>query len=90
MSERIKIASIYILIREKEVDKHMRTLDYTALTVAVVGAVVWGLVGLFNFNLVSFLFGNMTWLSRIIYVAVGICGLYTLTFFGRIREGSEE
>lgn len=68
----------------------MRTLDYTALTVAVVGAVVWGLVGLFNFNLVSFLFGNMTWLSRIIYVVVGICGLYTLTFFGTIGEGTEE
>lgn len=68
----------------------MRALDYTALTIAVVGAVVWGLIGLFNFNLVSFFLGSMTWLSRIVYIVVGICGLYTLTFFGRIRDGAEE
>ena len=68
----------------------MRALDYTALTVAIIGAVVWGLIGLFNFNLVSFLFGSMTWLSRIVYVIVGICGVYTLTFFGRIGNGADE
>ncbi|MBO5293026.1 MAG: DUF378 domain-containing protein [Lachnospiraceae bacterium] len=68
----------------------MRALDYTALTVAIVGAVVWGLVGLFNFNLVSFLFGSMTWLSRIVYIVVGICGLYTLTFYGRIGDSTED
>lgn len=68
----------------------MRALDYTALTIAVVGAVVWGLIGLFNFNLVSFLLGSMTWLSRIVYIVVGICGLYTLTFFGRIKDGAEQ
>lgn len=67
----------------------MRGLDYTALVIAIVGAVVWGLIGLFNFNLVSFLFGSMSWLSRIIYVVVGICGLYTISFFGRIGNGAE-
>lgn len=67
----------------------MRSLDYTALIISVVGAVVWGLIGLFDFNLVSFLFGSMSWLSRIIYVVVGICGLYTISFFGRIGNGTE-
>lgn len=67
----------------------MRGLDYTALVIAIVGAVVWGLIGLFNFNLVSFLFGSMSWLSRIVYVLVGICGLYTISFFGRIGNGNE-
>lgn len=67
----------------------MRGLDYTALVIAIVGAVVWGLIGLFNFNLVSFLFGSMSWLSRIIYVVVGICGLYTISFFGRIGNSAE-
>ena len=68
----------------------MRALDYTALTIAIVGAVVWGLLGLFNFNIVSFFLGSMTWLSRIVYIVVGICGLYTLTFYGRIRDGADE
>ena len=38
-------------------------LDYTALVITVIGALNWGLIGLFRFNLVTFLFGDMTWLS---------------------------
>ena len=37
-----------------------KPLDYTALAIAVIGAVNWGLIGFFRFNLVSFLFGDMT------------------------------
>lgn len=55
--------------------------DYTALTLAIIGAVNWGLVGFFNFNLVSFIFGSMTWISRIVYALVGICGLYLIRFY---------
>ena len=65
-----------------------RWLDYTALVITVIGAVNWGLIGFFEFNLVAWLFGSLTWISRIIYALVGICGLYTLTFFGRITDGS--
>lgn len=65
-----------------------KALDYTALTLAIIGAVNWGLVGFFGFNLVSFLFGNMTWMSRIIYALVGLCGLYLLSFYMR-REDAE-
>ena len=61
-------------------------LDYTALVITVIGALNWGLIGLFRFNLVTFLFGDMTWLSRIVYVIVGICGLYLLSLFGRIKS----
>ena len=43
-----------------------------ALTIAIIGAVNWGLIGFFNFNLVSWLFGDMSWLSRIIYGLVGL------------------
>lgn len=64
----------------------MKVLDYTALVIAVVGTVNWGLIGLFNFNLVELIFGNMSWLSRIIYILVGICGLYTISFFGRLEN----
>ena len=67
-----------------------KALDYTALIITVIGAVNWGLIGLFRFNLVSFLFGDMTWISRIIYILVGICGLYLLTLLGRVSSFSEE
>jgi hypothetical protein len=59
-------------------------LDYFALTIAIIGAVNWGLIGFFSFDLVAWIFGNMTWLSRIIYALVGICGLYLLSFYGRL------
>lgn len=65
-----------------------RTLDYIALIVVFIGAVNWGLVGLFRLDLVRLIFGDMSWVSRIIYVLVSICGIYLLTFLGRIgREG---
>lgn len=60
--------------------------DYTALTLAIIGAVNWGLVGFFNFNLVSFIFGSMTWISRIVYALVGICGLYLIRFYMSTRN----
>ena len=60
-----------------------KAMDATALTISIIGAINWGLIGLFNFNLVSFLFGSMTWLSRIIYAIVGICGIYLLSFYTR-------
>lgn len=58
-----------------------KVLDCTALTISIIGAINWGLIGLFRFDLVAFLFGDMSWLSRIIYVLVGICGIYMITFY---------
>jgi hypothetical protein len=59
----------------------LKALDYFSLTIAIIGAVNWGLIGFFNFNLVAAIFGSMSWISRIIYALVGLCGLYLLTFF---------
>ena len=64
----------------------MKYLDCTALTIAIIGALNWGLIGLFNFNLVSFLFGDMSLLSRIVYILVGLCGLYLVTFYMRLSD----
>ena len=61
-----------------------KALDYTALTLAIIGAVNWGLIGFFGLDLVAFLFGSMSILSRIIYAVIGICGLYALSYCGRI------
>ena len=54
----------------------MKWFDYTALTIVIIGAVNWLLIGIFRFDLVAFLFGNLSWLSRIVYTLVGLCGLY--------------
>ena len=64
-------------------------LDYTLLTLVIIGAINWGLVGFFKFDLVAFLFGNLTWLSRIIYTLVGLCGLYLISLYGRIGSMSD-
>jgi len=64
----------------------MKTLDYIALILVVIGAINWGLIGFFNFDLVKAIFGNMTIVSRIIYALVGVSGLYALSFFGRLRN----
>lgn len=64
-------------------------LKYTALTIAIIGAVNWGLIGFFNLNVVALIFGSMSWISRIIYGLVGICGLYLLTFYGDADTATE-
>lgn len=64
----------------------MKTINYIVLAVAIIGAVNWGLIGIFNFNLVSFLFGQMTWLSRIVYTLVGLSGLYLITFYAQLQN----
>lgn len=58
-----------------------KALDCTALTIGIIGAVNWGLIGFFKFDLVAFLFGNMSMISRIVYGLVGLCGLYMLTLY---------
>ena len=64
--------------------KKMKTIDYIALVLVVIGAINWGLVGILDFDLVRVLFGDMSILSRIIYIVIGVAGLYSLSFFGRI------
>lgn len=54
----------------------MKVIDKIALVLIIIGALNWGLIGLFNFNLVEMIFGNMTVLSRIIYGLVGLSGLW--------------
>ncbi len=62
----------------------MKTLYYTALTLVIVGAINWLLVGLFSFNLVDAIFGIGSLLSRLIYILVGICGLVSIGLYTRV------
>ncbi len=54
----------------------MKVIDKIALVLIIIGAINWGLVGIFNFNLVDTIFGVMSWFSRVIYILVGISGLW--------------
>ncbi len=67
-----------------------KVLDYTVLIIVFIGAINWGLIGFFKFDLVAWLFGQMTFLSRLVYDLVGLSGLYLLCLFGRIRGIGEE
>ena len=67
----------------------MKYCDNISLALVIIGALNWLLIGVFRFDLVAFLFGNMTLLSRIVYILVGLCGLYLITLFGRISDNKK-
>lgn len=67
----------------------MKLINYVALTIAIVGALNWGLVGVLSFDLVAFIFGEMSWLSRIVYTLVGLSGIYLITFYS-LLDSTEE
>lgn len=64
----------------------MKVIDYIALVLVIIGAINWGLIGLFGFDLVATLFGSMSVLSRIVYTLVGIAGLWSIRFFTKIDD----
>jgi len=61
-------------------------MDTAALIIAIIGALNWGLIGLFRFDLVAALFGDMSTLSRIVYALVGLAGLWCVSILFR-RDG---
>lgn len=67
----------------------MKALDTISLILVIIGAVNWGLIGFFQFDLVVALFGYATTFTRIVYALVGIAGLYSISFLGRDREPRE-
>lgn len=56
----------------------MNALYKTCLVIAAIGCINWGLIGIFNFNLVEFLFGNATIVTRIVYIIVAVTGVISL------------
>ena len=59
----------------------METLQKIALALTIIGAINWGLIGIADFNLVAFIFGDGTLFSRVIYTLVGISGLINIGIF---------
>ena len=56
----------------------MRVINLLTLILVIVGGLNWGLVGLFDFNLVSAIFGDMSAVSRLVYVLVGVSAVWQL------------
>lgn len=65
----------------------LNSLQWIALILLIVGGLNWGLVGLFDFDLVAAIFGMMSALSRIVYILVGLSAIYTLGTLGRLTKG---
>lgn len=60
-------------------------LDVVCLILIIIGAVNWGFIGFFNLDFISLIFGNMSMITRIIFVVVGIAGIYSLVLFWKLR-----
>ena len=66
--------------------KKLCVIDWIALILVIIGGLNWGLVGAFNFNLVTTIFGDMTLLSRVVYIVVGLAALYTIVYLFRAAK----
>ncbi|MDD5071515.1 MAG: DUF378 domain-containing protein [Patescibacteria group bacterium] len=66
--------------------RKLNALDWIALVLAIIGALNWGLVGLFKFDLVAAIFGDMSAISRIIYALVGIAAIYVVAIAAKLGK----
>ena len=56
----------------------METIQKVLLVITIIGAINWGLIGIFEFDLVGAIFGVGSFLTRTIYTVVGVCGLINI------------
>lgn len=68
--------------------KHMKmnALDWIAVVLVIVGGLNWGLVGIFNFDLVATIFGDMSTLSRVVYTLVGLSAVWMLVTASKMAK----
>ena len=74
-------------VSQQTSSRTMNAIDWIAMTLLIIGGVNWGLIGLFEFNLVATLFGDMTPISRLVYVLVGLSALYSI--YTAFKVGTE-
>ena len=61
----------------------MMIANKIALALSIIGSLNWGLVGLFGFDLVAFITGDLTVLARIIYILLAVAGIWCITMLFR-------
>lgn len=66
--------------------KNPNVLDWIALILIIVGGLNWGLVGVFKFDLVAAIFGEMSVVARIVYILVGVAAIYALVMLGKFGK----
>ena len=71
----------FLVQNKNKKEDTMNTLYKIALTIGIIGCINWGLVGLFNFNLVEYLFGDNSLITRIVYTLVFVSGLIEIGIF---------
>jgi len=64
----------------------LNAVDWIAVVLLAVGGLNWGLVGAMDFDLVAAIFGDMSALSRVVYVVVGISAIYVLAISAKLRK----
>lgn len=64
----------------------LNAIDWVAIILLSIGGLNWGLVGVFSFDLVATIFGDMSVLSRIVYTIVGICAIYVLAISAKLEK----
>lgn len=69
--------------------KQLNVIDWVALTLVIIGAIYWGLIGFFNFDLLATIFGEMSIISRIVYGLVGLSGIYLIFIVGMLKKKAE-
>jgi len=70
--------------------KKYNAFDWITFILLVVGGLNWGLVGFFNFDLVAAIFGEMSILSRVVYIVVALSGIYLLFRNGMSQQADEK
>ncbi len=61
-------------------------VDWIALILVIVGGLNWGLVGIFKFDLVAWIFGDMSIVARIVYILVGLAAVYTAVILASLAK----
>jgi uncharacterized membrane protein YuzA (DUF378 family) len=68
----------------------MKTIKIIAIILVVIGGLNWGLVGLFNFDLIAAIFGAMSVISRIVYILVGLSAIYLVVIFNSLLKDDKK
>ena len=64
----------------------LNVVDWIALILVIVGGLNWGLVGIFKFDLVAWIFGDMSIIARIVYILVGLAAVYTAVIMASLAK----
>ena len=69
--------------------KNQQLVDLIAVILLVIGGLNWGLIGLFGWDLIAAIFGDMSALTRIIYVLVGLSAVYRIAMWAKVKAAAK-